>query len=489
MHPQPETLRHELRLWPLAGPAVLFGMAYVVCAATGRYFSSPILPFVCFWLPSGLFVATLLRQDSRHWPVFAAAGFLANLGFDLAQGQALAVGLLFATGNCLEALAGAWLVRRWVARDPDLSTARQVGGLVGFAAVLSPTLSATVGALAVTTVSARASFAEVWPLWWSGDLLGVVLVAPLILGWRKSIRWWNTWPPTARQIEGAGLVAIVCAVSLFSSFGWVHSFVPLKYLVVPCVLWAAFRFGLRATASISLAVAMISAWSHARGYSFITASHLSPLEQIVFLQMVLAMVALTGAFLCGILEERRQAQEYHRQILQTSIDPFLLLDAQGRLLDANPAAGALSGYTREALLAMSIADLEANEGPGDTAHQIQRTRESGTSRFESRYRCQDGRRVEVEVSLNRLPGDPARWFVFLHDVTARKQGEELIQAQLDELKRWQNVMLDREDRVQQLKREVNALCRRLNETEYYPSQHSASPLPTPPAPRAPAVNP
>lgn len=56
----------------------------------------------------------------------------------------------------------------------------------------------------------------------------------------------------------------------------------------------------------------------------------------------------------------------------------------------------------------------------------------------------------------------------------RKKAEEQSKSQLEELKRWQAVMLGREDRVQELKREVNELCRRLGEPIRYPSQESGT---------------
>jgi len=54
----------------------------------------------------------------------------------------------------------------------------------------------------------------------------------------------------------------------------------------------------------------------------------------------------------------------------------------------------------------------------------------------------------------------------------RKQSEEKINRQLEELQRWQDIMLGREDRVQELKQEVNELCHRLGETARYPSQEA-----------------
>ena len=56
--------------------------------------------------------------------------------------------------------------------------------------------------------------------------------------------------------------------------------------------------------------------------------------------------------------------------------------------------------------------------------------------------------------------------------TARQQAQAAIARQLDELQRWQAVMLDREDRVQELKREVNELAGRVGGTVRYPSQEN-----------------
>lgn len=58
----------------------------------------------------------------------------------------------------------------------------------------------------------------------------------------------------------------------------------------------------------------------------------------------------------------------------------------------------------------------------------------------------------------------------LTDITQSKQAEERVVSQLEELQRWEGVMLDREDRVQELKREVNELCRNQGILVRYSSQ-------------------
>ncbi len=56
------------------------------------------------------------------------------------------------------------------------------------------------------------------------------------------------------------------------------------------------------------------------------------------------------------------------------------------------------------------------------------------------------------------------------DIIERQQAEKRIREQLDELTRWQTVMLKREDRLQQLKREVNELLAQQNQPPRYTSE-------------------
>jgi PAS domain S-box-containing protein len=77
------------------------------------------------------------------------------------------------------------------------------------------------------------------------------------------------------------------------------------------------------------------------------------------------------------------------------------------------------------------------------------------------------------VPLRDPDGKILKWFGTCTDIEHIKQGEIRITNQLKELQRWQNVMLDREDRVRELKREVNAFCSRIGEAPRYPSQEGS----------------
>ena len=54
------------------------------------------------------------------------------------------------------------------------------------------------------------------------------------------------------------------------------------------------------------------------------------------------------------------------------------------------------------------------------------------------------------------------------DITARKEAEEKLRENMEELTRFNNVMVSRESRMIELKKEVNELCKRLGEPPAYP---------------------
>ena len=123
------------------------------------------------------------------------------------------------------------------------------------------------------------------------------------------------------------------------------------------------------------------------------------------------------------ITERKQADEKYRTIVSTTMDGFWIVDMQGRFLEVNDAYCHLIGYSQDELLTMSIPDVEAVERPEETARRIQKIREVGGDRFETRHKCKDGRIIDIEVSVNYMEIEGGRFFVFLRNITERKRTE------------------------------------------------------------------
>jgi PAS domain S-box-containing protein len=125
------------------------------------------------------------------------------------------------------------------------------------------------------------------------------------------------------------------------------------------------------------------------------------------------------------ITERKLSEEQYRTIVRTAMDGFWLADAKGKLLDVNDTYCRLIGYSREELLTMGIAGVEAAEAPHETARHIESVKGKGYDRFETRHRSKDGQIIDVEVSVNFMEDEGGRFFVFIRDITERKKTEQM----------------------------------------------------------------
>jgi PAS domain S-box-containing protein len=260
-----------------------------------------------FWPPTGIALAVTLLLGYRVWPGITLGAFLANL---LAHEPILtAAGI--AAGNTLEALAGAWLLRRAGFR-PSLARLRDVLGLVFLAAACSTLLSAAIGVLSLCLggVHPWSAYGVLWSVWWLGDAMGNLVMAPLLLTWASARRpLWHS----RRALECAGLLAALASVSLIALAGQTGSTARvsrhlLEYAVFPCVIWAALRFGPAQTALVTFVASGAAVWGAVHGAGPFTAGTLH--ERLVLLQVFLAIVAVTGLVLAAAVAERDTAARH-----------------------------------------------------------------------------------------------------------------------------------------------------------------------------------
>jgi PAS domain S-box-containing protein len=138
---------------------------------------------------------------------------------------------------------------------------------------------------------------------------------------------------------------------------------------------------------------------------------------------------------CVLLDitERKQAEQKlleqearYRAVIETASDGFWMLDTGGRLLGVNDAYMRRSGYSREELLGMRIADLDANESSAEARAHIEKVIRAGSDLFETRHRTKDGEVWPLEVSTTYSGIGGGLFFAFLRDISGRKRLERQI---------------------------------------------------------------
>ena len=262
------------------------------------------------WPPTGISLATILLFGFRLWPGIFIGATIANVLTGAPVGVALGIGV----GNTAEALLGAYALRRIPGFYPALDRLHDVIGLIVFAGIFSTIVSATIGvtSLHLGGIVSAAQLRDTWRAWWVGDLIGALLVAPIILVWSTSPR--ARFP--LRWIEGAGLGAAVVFV------GWLTFFsdasrVPtaadsfrLPYILFPVLIWAALRFGQRGATTAAFVVSAIAVWGTVLGHG----PFVNPVlhERLLALQTFMAIVAATFLVMGAIIAERRRAEEEAR---------------------------------------------------------------------------------------------------------------------------------------------------------------------------------
>jgi PAS domain S-box-containing protein len=123
---------------------------------------------------------------------------------------------------------------------------------------------------------------------------------------------------------------------------------------------------------------------------------------------------------------KQKETEHFQTVLESALDGFYLADIQGRLLQVNDAYCVMSGYSREELLQMRVADVECVESEQDVAAHIQRIIRQGKDRFESCHRRKDGTIINIETSVNFQNVSGGQFFCFLRDVTETKRAEQAL---------------------------------------------------------------
>lgn len=127
-----------------------------------------------------------------------------------------------------------------------------------------------------------------------------------------------------------------------------------------------------------------------------------------------------------------------RAIVETAMDGFALIDAQGRLLAVNETYTRMSGYSRDELLGKSVTDLDAMDGPVELRARIARLAAGGDLRFETKHRRKDGSVYDVEVSAQYRPERDGRVVAFIRDITERKRSEAALRRSAE----WYHALFD-----------------------------------------------
>jgi len=415
------------RGWLEAAQAVLLAAVYFGAAKLALVFAVPPGYASPVWPPSGIAVAALLLGGPRLWPGIWLGSFAANLTVE----ASIVASALIATGSTLQALAVRVLVGRHIG---SLARFTRVADVVRFIVI-----SAAGAAIAPTFALLPLLFKNGdllwnWWTWWQGDCSGILLLVPLILSWTvpDTVAWTKR-----RVLEAAVFWALLVFVTQMVFTGDFAR----TFLLVPFIVWAAFRFGQRGVTTTTAAICAIALWStllQQIGPFAAPPAHFAVLLLLTFISTLVA----TGLVLCALLGQLEAAtvseteRRFRLMIDNVSGYAIFMLDPQGRVASWNAGAQRIKGYAAEEIIGQHFSrfydrdDLDA----GKPARELEIAQREGRYQEEGWRLRRDGSRFWASVLITAVRDETGRLIGYskvTRDLTERNRVEsELVQAKV-----------------------------------------------------------
>jgi len=281
----------SLRMQDLPMALLLVGLYYGAAhLGFALEFTGPVASVV--WLPAGLAIGFLYLYGLRYWPAVLAGDLLVNNYTSLPLGAAVGQSL----GNLIEVAGAAWLMRRLLPDESPLGNVRRLGWLLA-ALAAGTAASATIGltSLRLGDVVSSDALPTLWRTWWLGDLCGALIVVPFMLAWHVA--------PSRDWLRGRVPEAILVLLAVIGLSGVaLHTKEPIAYIVLPVLIVAALRFGMRgATLSVAIS-AGYAVWATTH---FVGPFHFHSITRSVLLtQLYIVAASLSTLAIAAIASER-----------------------------------------------------------------------------------------------------------------------------------------------------------------------------------------
>ncbi len=285
---------------------LLLAVGLLAAQRVGLRSISPLSPLSPLWPPAGVLLGAFLLLRRDLWGpalgVVIAVDFISNVMSSVRPW----IGAAYLVPSLIELATALWVVRRLAGAGVNFRRVRDTFALAAGASIGALLSGLLAGALAVWTASAP--FARSVLTWWTADVLGMLLLTPMLVAWVRGLQGARTIT-AARMVEGA-LFAVALAWSTDRAFRGALTVGRISahpYMLAPFMVWAAFRLGVRGTtaaitgvAAIAIHVVLTDPTAFSLGGSNIS-------EQLLLVQVYLVVMGLTGLLLASALAEREAA--------------------------------------------------------------------------------------------------------------------------------------------------------------------------------------
>lgn len=329
---------------------MVLAVAYALTGGFGLLLAIPPGYATAVWPSSGLALAGVLWWGPRHWLGIWLGSFLVNVWAAQSSSMGITVAGLkvaagIAVGSTLQALLGGFMLQRWlgVARLFEQGqTILAFAGIEALSCLLAPTWG--VGILCLAELLPWSAYFDSWRIWWLGDLIGVLIVTPVLLTWRQLFIDLRSW----RLFETIGSLALFVSITVVvfagpSPLGGDQY--PLAFIPLPCLVWIAFRFRPGGVALATLLLSIIAVGATSFGFGPFVRDTSS--ESLLLLQTFTGLATMTGLTLSAAVSGHKLAEGRLRRLnaeLEERVrERTTELEELTRLLEAQSLTDVLTG--------------------------------------------------------------------------------------------------------------------------------------------------
>ena len=293
--------KHKILVASFVIPAIHLCLCKISLSLSFQNGSSAI------WLSAGLYLGSFLLLGYRILPALLVGALIANSVFFYKND--FLTSSLIAIYNVADPFIASILIKRFIKRSKILNYSQNI---FKFFILIIPT-PIVITTLAVATLCMRgivlwAIYIELWHGLFTSVIAGILIVTPGMLEWfqKSELR-----EPLKTQKTGElGLLIISLVFISWISFWQGY---PLEYMMIPLLIWSAFRFGERESTILVLIVSGIAVFGTVRGFSSFAKLD-SVNKSLLLLQSFICVIAVTTYVLCAVLNENRQAQRKLKKV-------------------------------------------------------------------------------------------------------------------------------------------------------------------------------
>ena len=401
------------RRWVRAiGLAVTVGIGYFLAARLSLALLTEPRGVAVFWPAAGVAAGILIVLGPGARLPVAAGAIGATIAANLLGDRILSSAILFALCNAGEAVLAAHLVERYFGSPFNLERLRHVLGLLA-AAIFAPAVSGIGGTFGFKWLhNSTDPILTIWQHWIASDGLGILTVAPLLIGLASMAR---NPPPRSESIEAFVALLALTAMSGLVIFlprePWA-TVVPIA-LLFPLLLWLTARCRPAFAAAAAFIVALTIVGTTTFGIGHFGDTSLSLTERIIGAQSGILTVSLCALVLAALFAERRQHEA-------------VLTESEARLQEAL-TAGAVTAFEWDVRTGLSRRSANARQMLGLDAKET-----LVATQFLARVHPDDRARYKALVSGVR-PDNPsyAVTFRFVRPDGREMWLEEVAKAEFD----------------------------------------------------------